>query len=108
MFAAYFQPMLPYSKSGLDERQLKISGGAEVVAGLREQRQLVPTAIAAQMNVADARCRFGDVSSLFEDEPATFTDVIHVKDDANRIIAQRIADELLSWGAFRSLAQSRR
>jgi hypothetical protein len=60
------------------------------------------------MNLAEPGCRFGDVSSLFEDEPATFTDVIHVKDEANRIVARRIADELLSWNVLQSLAQSRR
>lgn len=108
LFAAYFQPMLPYSKQRLDERQLKMSGGAEVVAGARDERGQVPAAVAAKMNPSQAGCRFGDVSSLFEDEPATFTDVIHVKDEANRVIARRIADELLSWNALQSRAQSRR
>jgi hypothetical protein len=107
LFAAYFQPMLPYSKQTLDARQLKMSGGAEMVEGLREQRQLVPPAIAAHMTPAEAGCRFDDVSRLFEDEPATFTDMIHVKDEANRIVARRIADELLPWNALRSLAPSR-
>lgn len=108
LFAAYFQPMLSYSKQKLDERQLKTSGGAEMVEGVRDERRLVPAAVAAKMNPADAGCRFGDVSSLFEDEPATFTDVIHVKDEANRIIARRIAGELLSWNALQARAQSRR
>jgi lysophospholipase L1-like esterase len=102
LFAAYFQPMLSYSEQKLDERQLKMSGGAEMVEGVRDERRLVPAAVAAKMNPAEAGCRFADVSDLFEDEPATFTDVIHVKDEANRVIARRIADELLSWNALQS------
>jgi lysophospholipase L1-like esterase len=108
LFAAYFQPMLPYSKQTLDQRQLQMSGGTEIVEGVREERRLVPAAVAAQMNPAEAGCRFSDVSSLFENESATFTDVIHVKDEANRVIARRIADELLSWDALQTQAQSQR
>jgi lysophospholipase L1-like esterase len=107
LFAAYFQPMLPYSKS-LDLRQLEISGGAEVVEGLRDERRLVPPAVAAQLNPAEAGCRFSDVSDLFEDAPATFTDVIHVTDEANQLIGRRIARELLAWDALRSNLDSRR
>jgi lysophospholipase L1-like esterase len=107
LFAAYFQPTLSYSKKRLDERQVKMSGGAEMVAGLRDERRLVPAAVAAKMNRSEAGCRFGDVSNLFEDEPATFTDVIHVTDEANRVIARRIAEDLLPWSVLQLLAQSR-
>jgi hypothetical protein len=107
LFTAYFQPMLPYSKS-LDRHQLEISGGAELVEGLREERRLVPPAVAAQMNPAEAGCPFSDVSDLFEDAPATFTDVIHVTDGANQLIGRRIARELLAWDALRLRTQARR
>jgi hypothetical protein len=107
-FAAYFQPMLSYSKQTLDQRQVKMSGGAEMVEGVRDERRLVPAAVAGKMNPAEAGCRFGDVSNLFEDEPATFTDVIHIKDEANRVVARRIVDDLLSWNLLQSRAQSRR
>jgi hypothetical protein len=95
-FAAYFQPMLPYSKS-LDAQQMKMSGGAEMIEGLREERRLVPAAVSAQLNPAEDRCRFADVSDQFEDAPATFTDIIHVTDEANRLIARRIARDLIAW-----------
>jgi hypothetical protein len=107
LFAAYFQPMLPYSKS-LDRRQLEMSGGAEAVEGLREERRLVPAAISAQMNPAEAGCRFSNVSDLFEGAPATFTDVIHVTDEANQLIGRRIARELVAWDALRLHTQARR
>jgi lysophospholipase L1-like esterase len=100
LFAAYFQPILAYSKT-LDGRQVEMSGGAEMVAGLREERRLVPAAISAQMNPAEAGCRFSDVSDLFEDAAAVFTDAIHVTDAANQRIARRIASELRAWNALR-------
>ena len=100
LFAAYFQPILPYSRT-LDWRQVEMSGGAEMVEGLREERRLVPAAISAQMNPAEAGCRFSDVSDLFQDAPAAFTDVIHVTDAANQLIARRIARELRVWDALR-------
>ena len=99
LFAGYFQPILPYSKT-LDRRQMQMSGGAEMVEGLREERRLVPAAISAQMTRAEAGCRFSDVSDLFEDAPEVFTDAIHVTDAANQLIAQRIARELRVWDAL--------
>ena len=100
LFAAYFQPALPYSQT-LDRRQVEMSGGAEMVEGLREERRLVPAAISAQMNPAEAGCRFSDLSDLFQDAPATFTDVIHVTDAANQLIARRVVRELRVWDALR-------
>jgi hypothetical protein len=107
LLAAFFQPMLPYSTM-LDPRQVKMSGGAEMVAGLREERGLVPAAIAAQINPATPGCRFGDLSDFFEDAPATFVDIIHIGDEANQLIARRVARDLLAWDALRSRAGARR
>ena len=109
LFAAYFQPMLPYSKT-LDRRQLETAGGAEMVEGLREERALVPAAVAAQpaMAAAATRCQFGDLSAFFENAPATFFDIIHVGNEANQRIARRIARQLLAWDALGSSAGSRR
>jgi lysophospholipase L1-like esterase len=101
LFAAYFQPILPYSDT-LDRHHMEMSGGAEMVDGLREERRLVPAAVAAQMNPAGAECRFSDVSDLFQNAPAVFTDAIHLTDAANRLIAQRIARELRVWDFLRT------
>jgi len=103
LFAAFFQPALPYAEN-LDERQLKMSGGAEMVAGLREERELVQSALAAQMKLAAPGCRFSDVSGFFADAPATFVDIIHIGNAANRMIARRMARDLLEWDALRSRA----
>jgi len=100
LFATYFQPILAYSKM-LDRRQVQMSGGAETIDGLREERRLVPAAISARMNPAEGGCRFSDVSDSFEDAPATFTDAIHVTDAANHLIARRIARDLRGWNALR-------
>jgi hypothetical protein len=107
LFAAFFQPMLPYSKT-LDRSQLNMAGGAEMIAGLREERELVPAAVAAQLDPAAPGCRFGDLSDFLEDAPATFIDIIHIVDQANQPIARRIARELLAWDAFRSRVDSPR
>jgi len=107
LFAAYFQPMLPYSKS-LDRRQLEMSGGLEVIEGLREERRLVPAAIAAQLHPVEGGCRFSDVSATFEDAPETFTDVIHITDAANWLMGRRIASEISAWDALRAKHASRR
>jgi lysophospholipase L1-like esterase len=106
LFAAYFQPMLPYSKS-LDRRQVAISGGDQMIAGLREERGQVPAAVAAQLAAvrAEAGCRFGDLSDFFENAPNTFVDIIHIESQANALIAGRIARELLGWDALRSRAR---
>ncbi|HXW24866.1 MAG TPA: hypothetical protein VEK73_08980 [Xanthobacteraceae bacterium] len=100
LFAAYFQPMLPYSTT-LDPLQIKISGGADMVEGLREERKLVPPAVAARMNPAGPGCRFTDVSGFFENAPGTFIDIIHIDNEANQSIARRIAGDLLAWEALR-------
>ena len=89
------------AKQTLDRRQVEMSGGTEMVEGLREERRLVPAAISAQMNPAEAGCRFSDLSDLFQDAPATFTDVIHVTDAANQLIARRVVRELRVWDALR-------
>jgi lysophospholipase L1-like esterase len=99
LFDAYFQPILAYSQT-LDRHQVAMSGGGEMLDGLREERRLVPAAISAEMNRGEAGCRFSDVSDLFEDAPAVFTDAIHVTDAANQLIARRIARELRVWDAF--------
>jgi hypothetical protein len=85
-----------------------MAGGAEMVARLREERELVPAAVAAHMNPAEPGCRYGDLSAFFEDAPATFVDVIHIDNEANQLIARRIARELLAWDALRSSTDSRR
>src|SRR5262249_51717460 len=56
LFAAFFQPVLAYSGT-LDARQLAMSGGPEMVAGLREERELVQSALAAQTKSAAQGCR---------------------------------------------------
>jgi hypothetical protein len=87
-----------------------ISGGAAMVEGLREEGELVPAAVAAQpaMAAAGTRCQFGDLSAFFENAPATFFDIIHIGNEANQVIARRIARQLLAWDALRSSAGSRR
>lgn len=37
------------------------------------------------------------MSGAFADAPATFTDAIHVTDEANRLIGRRIARDLIAW-----------
>jgi hypothetical protein len=64
---------------------------------LREERRQVPAAVSAQLNPAEDPCRFADVSDQYEDAPATFTDIIHVTDEANGLIARRIARDLVAW-----------
>ena len=108
LFAAYFQPTLPYSNT-LDRRQVEMSGGQKMVEGLREQRGWVPAAVAAQpaMAAAGTRCRFADLSDFFANAPETFADIVHIGNQANQSIARRIARDLLAWDALRSGAGSR-
>jgi lysophospholipase L1-like esterase len=109
LFAAFFQPLLPYSKS-LDWHQVEMSGGDQMIASLREQRGQVPATVATQLAAVHAKagCRFGDLSDFFENAPNTFVDVIHIDSQASSLIASRIARELLGWDALRSSAGSRR
>ena len=102
LFAGFFQPMLPYSAS-LDDRQMAMSGGADIVRNLREQRNLVPGAMAARLSDVrpGAGCRFVDLSGMFEDAGTErFWDLIHVDNDGNRLIGRRIAEDILAWGAL--------
>jgi hypothetical protein len=108
LFAAFFQPILAYSKT-LDSDQLRETGGDEMVRGLREQRALVPQAMAAQFPApaVEAGCRFSDLSGLLENQPTAFSDAVHVDKDANQLIGGRIADELLAWPALRANGNAR-
>lgn len=108
LFAAYFQPTLPYSNT-LDRRQVEMSGGQKMVDGLREQRGWVPAAVAAQpaMAAAGTRCRFADLSDFFANAPETFADIVHIGNQANQSIARRIARDLLAWDALQSGAGAR-
>jgi hypothetical protein len=84
LFAGYFQPLLAYSKT-LDSGQLNVAGGDVVVQGQREQRKLALQAVGRQFPApsTEAGCRFGDLSGILEDDPATFADAIHVDNRSN-------------------------
>jgi hypothetical protein len=100
LFAAFFQPVLPYSKT-LDSSQAALAGGDHVIRELREQRAMTLEAVAAQFPApaVEAGCRFGDLSGLLENQATDFTDVIHVDRQANELIGQRIAEDILAWPA---------
>jgi hypothetical protein len=102
LFAAFFQPILAYSKT-LDSAQFTDAGGDLMVPGMREQRALVPQAVAAQFPApsVEVGCRFSDLSGLLEDQPTAFSDAVHVDKEANQLIGGRIADGLLAWPALR-------
>lgn len=108
LFAAFFQPMLPYSTT-LDGSAVAISGGDIMVQGLREQRAMVPEIVGRQFPAASVEegCLFSDLSALLEDRPEAFSDIIHVDDKANQLIAQRLANVLLDWRALRSNRNAR-
>lgn len=106
-FAGYFQPMLPFSPR-LDDRQVAIVGGHDRVSSLREQRSLTLQTVGAQFPPSvENGCRFGDLSGILEDRPAAFADALHVDEEANQLIGQRIAKELLAWPNFRSASMTR-
>jgi hypothetical protein len=107
LFAAYFQPLLAYSKA-LDANQATAAGGDAMVPGLREQRDLTLRAMAAQFPAppAEAGCRFGDLSGILENDAAAFTDAIHVDIKSNQLIGRRIAEDLLAWPALQAGASA--
>ena len=102
LFASFFQPLLAYSK--LDANQTAATGGDAMVQNLRDHRQRAPRAVAARFPAPsiEARCRFGDLSGVLENEAAAFTDAIHVDDKSNQMIGQRIAEDLLTWPVLRA------
>jgi lysophospholipase L1-like esterase len=108
LFAAYFQPLLAYSKP-LDANQAAATGGDTMVQGLREQREMTLRAIGAQFPApsAEAGCRFGDLSGILESDAAAFTDAIHVDNKSNQLIGRRIAEDLLAWPALRAKRDAR-
>jgi|GEM_PF-2562235 len=103
LFAAYFQPLLAYSKA-LDARRVADTGGDAVLQSLRAQRDMAVRAVAAQFPApaAEAGCRFGDLSHVLENDAAAFTDAIHVDNKSNHLIGRRIAEDLLAWPALRA------
>ncbi|HEV2957917.1 MAG TPA: hypothetical protein VGX95_17520 [Xanthobacteraceae bacterium] len=103
LFAGYFQPLLAYSQP-LDAHQAAATGGEATVRSLREQREMALRAIGAQFPApsAEAGCRFGDLSSVLENDAAAFTDAIHVDNKSNQMIGRRIAEDLLTWPAMRA------
>jgi lysophospholipase L1-like esterase len=103
LFAGFFQPILAFSKT-LDSEQLRETGGDEMVRGLREQRVLVPQAMAAQFPAPsiEAGCRFSDLSGMLENKSTAFSDAVHVNREANQLIGGGIADELLAWPPLRT------
>jgi lysophospholipase L1-like esterase len=108
LFAVFFQPVLPYSKT-LDSGQTALAGGDDVIRELREQRVMTLQAVAAQLpaSAVEAGCRFGDLSGLLENQPADFTDVIHVDSQANELIGLRVAEDILAWPAVRASVSER-
>ena len=107
LYAAWFQPMLPFSRE-LADRPLAMSGGGEVVRSLREQRERIPTAVAQRLPAPPigVGCRFADLSGMFEEQGSElFWDIIHVDNRGNQQIGRRIADELLAWEPFSQLRQ---
>jgi hypothetical protein len=103
LFAAYFQPLLAYSKP-LDAQQAAATGGDTMVEGLRQQRELALRAIGTQFlaPTAEAGCRFGDLSGVLEKDAAAFTDAIHIDNKSNQMIGQRIGEDLLAWPGLRA------
>jgi len=103
LFAAYFQPLLAYSKA-LDANQAASTGGDAMVGSLRQQRDLTLRAIRTQLPApsAGAGCRFGDLSGILENDAAAFTDAIHVDTKSNQLIGRRIAEDLLAWPALQA------
>jgi hypothetical protein len=103
LFAAYFQPLLAYSKP-LDAQQAATTGGDAMVGGLRQQRELALRAIGAQFPApsVEAGCRFGDLSGVLENDAAAFTDAIHVDNKSNQMIGRRIGEDLLAWPALQA------
>jgi hypothetical protein len=108
LFAAYFQPLLAYSKP-LDANQTAATFGDAVVQALREQRDMTLRAINTQFPTrnAEAGCRFGDLSGILENDAAAFTDAIHVDNKSNETIGRRIAEDLLAWPALRANTSAR-
>jgi hypothetical protein len=108
LFAGFFQPILAYSRT-LDSGQIAATGGDAMVQGLREQRALVPQAMAMQFPApsVEAGCRFGDLSGFLENEPDAFSDAIHVDNKSNQLIGRHIAADLLAWPALRSSGSAR-
>jgi lysophospholipase L1-like esterase len=108
LFAGYFQSILAYSKT-LDSGQIATSGGDIMIQGLREQRALVPQAVAAQFPAPSlkAGCRFGDLSGLLENDSAAFSDAAHVDNKSNQLIGRRIADDVLAWPTLRAKGGAR-
>ena len=102
LYAAYFQPLLAYSKE-LDAAQARETGGDIMVRGLRELRQMAVRAIGAPFPAPSGEqgCRFGDLSGVLETDPAAFTDAIHVDVKSNQLIGRRIGESLLAWPALR-------
>jgi hypothetical protein len=109
LFAAYFQPLLAYSRP-LDANQAAATGGDAMVQGLREQRAMALRAISTQFPAptTEAGCRFGDLSAVLEKDAAAFTDAIHVDIKSNQTIGRRIAEDLLAWPALRAGTSARR
>jgi hypothetical protein len=103
LFAAYFQPLLAYSKP-LDANQTASTGGDAMVGGLRQQRDLALRAIGTQFPApsVEAGCRFGDLSGILENDAAAFTDAIHVDNKSNQMIGRRIGEDLLAWPTLRA------
>ena len=108
LFAAYFQPLLGYSKS-LDASQTAATFGDAVAQALREQRELTLRAMATQFPApsTEAGCRFDDLSGVLENDAAAFTDAIHVDNKSNQLIGTRIAEDLLAWPALGTNAGAR-
>lgn len=102
LFAAYFQPLLAYSKP-LDANQAASTGGEPMVGGLRQQRELALRAIGTQFPAPSVEpgCRFDDLSGILENDATAFTDAIHVDNKSNQTIGTRIAEDLLAWPALR-------
>jgi hypothetical protein len=103
LYAAYFQPLLAYSKP-LDAGQTADTGGDVMVRGLREQRQMALRAIGGQFPALSGAegCRFGDLSGVLENDANAFTDAIHVDVKSNQLIGRRIGENLLAWPALRA------
>jgi lysophospholipase L1-like esterase len=107
LFAAYFQPILPFSPH-LDRRQLAMSGGEEIVRNLRGQREAVPGAVSRTLPAppVGSGCHFDDLSGMFEQQGSErFWDYIHVDNQGNLLIGRRIAEDLLAWDPFSRLHQ---
>lgn len=102
LFAAFFQPTLPYSEN-LNAARIQLANGEQFIKYMREMRDSVLAAAPARLLEAApaSACRFSDLSRLFENDGSEhYWDFIHIDNRGNQLVGRRIAEELVGWQAF--------